>query len=171
MYCNEQQRDLALSRFIDRFGAIDFRCGPLCVTDFTDFYDAEMGTGIWKEYLTFKTLIDRDEISAIKLFTNSVETTLVKEDKRAVNLDPGYLTNDKLVLASTKDFYHRIYLAGGIFAEVTLHYRKGVFRFFSWTYPDYKDERVLALLTKARATLVKSLRDQTEKRLCDKPVA
>jgi hypothetical protein len=76
-----------------------------------------------------------------------------------VNVDPGYIARDKLVLASTKDFYHRLYLADGIYGEVTLHFRKGVFRFFSWTYPDYKEPSFLEFLTKARAKYMHEIRE------------
>ena len=109
--------------------------------------------------MTFEKLIRREEISTIKTFTNDVEKSLLKKNKRTVNLDPGYLTNDKLILATTKDFYQRIYLDNGIYAEVTLHYRKGKYRFFSWTYPDYKEKELQEFLVKARDGLVKEIRD------------
>jgi len=69
--------------------------------------------------------------------------------KRTINLDPGYLAQDKLVLATTKDFYQRLYLGQGIYGEVTLHFQKGRFRYFSWTYPDYSDPPFLDILDKS----------------------
>jgi len=57
---------------------------------------------------------------------------------RPLNLDPGYLTEAKLVLASTKDHAHRIYLGRGIYAEVTLHYQNGRWQSHDWTYPDFQ---------------------------------
>jgi hypothetical protein len=142
----------------EKYGTLERCFGPVPFS-FTDYYKSEMGDGLQKMYLTFSRSIERDDLAAIKVFTNGIEDRYSSQGRRTINLDPGYITRDKLVLASTKDFYHRIYLSRGIFAEVTLHYRKGMFRFFSWTYPDYKDAGFLAFMEKARARLVKKLRD------------
>lgn len=157
MYTDENVMQHALDTCIEKFGTIDYQFGPIKVSVYTDYYDKEMGEGIYKKYMTFEKLIRREEISTIKTFTNSIEKSLLEKDKRTVNLDPGYLTNDKLILATTKDFYHRIYIKKGIYAEVTLHLRKGQYRFFSWTYPDYKEKEVQEFLMKARDILVKEI--------------
>ncbi len=158
MYAEQQSADDGLGACIERFGSTDFRCGPLAFDAFTDYYQKESGAGLRKSYYSFDQLIDRVALPEIKSFTNTIEARLARAGKRTVNLDPGYLSNDKLVLASTKDFYHRIYLALGVYAEVTLHFRKGRFRHFSWTYPDYKDERVQEFLIRARAKCVGQVR-------------
>jgi hypothetical protein len=142
------------------FGQVDRSFGPVELGNFTDYYSSEMGTGILKQYHTFEKLIERDALASIKTATNALESKLSSHGRRRVNLDPGYLTHDKLVLATTKDFYHRIYLSEGIFAEVTLHFRQGRYRFFSWTYPDYQECGVLDLCEKARADLVGTLRKE-----------
>jgi hypothetical protein len=134
----------------ERFGDADCSHGPVYF-DFTEYYEDEMGEDLRKLYLTFETLIEREALAGIKVATNEIEKRYTVNGKRTVNLDPGYLAPDKLVLASTKDFYHRVYLSKGIFAEVTLHYRKGCYRHFSWTYPDYKEPLFLQFLEKARA--------------------
>jgi hypothetical protein len=141
----------------DRFGGLEATAGPMPFT-FTDYYEAEMGTGLLKTYHIFGAPINREMLASIKNATNEIESRLARNGHRSVNLDPGYLSRDKLVLASTKDFYHRIYIGDGIFAEVTLHYRKGIYRFFSWTYPDYKLPGVQEILEKARASLVGEIR-------------
>jgi hypothetical protein len=146
-----------LDMFRQRFGDIEFSYGPTPFL-FTEYYKEEMGTDLRKMYLTFRRRIRRDELAAIKIFSNDLERAFCSGGFRTINIDPGYVARDKLVLASTKDFYHRIYLSQGVFAEVTLHYRRGKFRFFSWTYPDYKDEAFLAFLERTRARLVKELR-------------
>ena len=158
MYTDETVMQSAIDACVKKFGAVDFEFGPLEVSDYTDYYNKEMGAGILKRYMTFKKLIRREEISNIKRCTNDIEKGLIINEKRTVNLDPGYMTNDKLILATTKDFYHRIYLDSGIYAEVTLHYRKGKYRFFSWTYPDYKEKELQRFLMKARGMLVKEIR-------------
>ena len=140
-----------------QYGDIESSCGPAPFS-FTEYYRDEMGDNLQKMYMTFCSPVQRDELAAIKTFTNGIEERYRLSGKRTVNIDPGYITRDKLVLASTKDFYHRIYLSQGIFAEVTLHYRKGNFRFFSWTYSDYMTPEFYAFVEKARARLVKVLR-------------
>ena len=140
-----------------RFGSVDVSFGPIPF-GFTEYYKDEMGDDLKKMYLTFETLIGREELAGIKVFTNEIEARYASDGKRRLNLDPGYLTGDKLALASTKDFYHRLYLSQGIFAEVTLHYRKGSYRYFSWTYPDYKEPAFLEFLEKTRAKYMKEVR-------------
>ncbi|MBD3315143.1 MAG: DUF4416 family protein [Chitinivibrionales bacterium] len=152
------QSDQALTAFCERWGMTDLHFGPIPF-NFTDYYTKEMGPTLQKVFYAFTQPIKRDSLSAIKCVTNDIEEGFRTTDgARTVNLDPGYLTNEKLVLASTKDFYHRIYLGAGIYAEVTLHYRQGKWRHFSWTYPDYKTEGVQRFLEKARAKLVGELR-------------
>ncbi len=150
---SQVQSDDIVPMLSSRFGEIDYTHGPIPFTH-TDYYAKEMGTGLSKTYLAFKDRIERDTLPAIKHASNHLEKHFSKNGKRAVNIDPGYVAPDKLVLASTKDFFHRIYLADGIFAEVTLHYRRGKFRYFSWTYPDYKEPDFLDFLEKVRASLV-----------------
>jgi hypothetical protein len=140
------------------FGQIDRSYGPVPF-GFSDYYADEMGNGLLKSYYIFATLIDREALPAKKNFTNSIEAQNRILEKRSINLDPGYLARDKLVLATTKDFYHRLYLSDGIYGEVTLHFRKGEFRHFSWTYPDYKDPAFLEFLTKARAGYMHEIRE------------
>jgi hypothetical protein len=153
-------REELLEMLMAEFGRIDCSYGPLPFI-FSDYYKDEMGTGLLKSYHIFESLVDRDFLPAQKRKTNDLEQTLLGNGKRSVNLDPGYLARDKLVLASTKDFYHRLYLSDGIYGEVTLHFRKGEFRYFSWTYPDYKDQAFLEFLTKARAKFMHELRDDS----------
>jgi hypothetical protein len=121
---------------ISRFGAIDFQ-SEILPFDYTDYYAKEMGKDLKRKFIGFKRLIPCQRLPAIKLFTNQLEQRFSKGGKRMINIDPGYLTEAKLVLASTKDFCHRIYLGEGIFAEITLTYTKNSFRPFEWTYPDY----------------------------------
>ncbi|MBD3421563.1 MAG: DUF4416 family protein [Chitinivibrionales bacterium] len=142
---------------IQAYGRAQFEHGPISF-HFSDYYTQEMGTGLLKKYLLFDTYIDRESIAECKLKTNRMEESYRRQGRRTVNLDPGYLTLDKLVLATTKDFFHRIYLGTGIHAEVTLHYRRNKYRYFSWTYPDYREPQFLAFLKKARSTLERSHR-------------
>ncbi len=108
----------------------------------TDYYAATMGAGLRKQFFAFEKLIDPGRLAEIKLQTNAWEQQYAAVAKHAesrpLNLDPGYITLAKLVLASTKDHAHRIYLGQGIYAEITLHFRHGDWQPTQWTYPDYR---------------------------------
>ncbi len=112
--------------------------------EFTDtpYYERTMGPGILKSFFAFERLIDPTELVARKLASNAWEEQCRAEhawpEPRPLNLDPGYLTEAKLVLASTKDRDHRLYLGEGIYAEQTLHFQKHAWRTRDWTYPDYR---------------------------------
>jgi hypothetical protein len=130
-------------RLANLFGTIDSRSGQFPF-DLTHYYDEETGHPIYRYFLSFSDMIDPSEIAAVKVKTNDLESGLACkycDVLRPVNLDPGYLEQSKIVLASTKNFYHRILISGGIYAEVTLHYEDGEWRVFPWTFPDYKSGR------------------------------
>ncbi len=118
--------------------------GPVdCVSEIMDFnytryYEEEMGSPLYRQFISFQELVDPGSLAPRKLFTNSLENELAADGKRRINIDPGYLAPAKLVLATTKDRAHRIYLRDGIYAEVTLLYYRGRFTPLPWTYPDYR---------------------------------
>lgn len=140
-----------------RFGDTEYVYGPVDFT-WTDYYAPEMGGRLKKLYICYSKLIERTELPDIKLWTNVLEQESAADGKRKINIDPGYVARDKLVLATTKDFFHRLYLGKGIYGEVTLHFRQGSFRHFSWTYPDYKETKLHDFLILARASLVGQIR-------------
>ena len=104
----------------------------------TDYYRDEFGAGLKRMFVTFQGMISPQERIEAKIATNRLENKLAKRGKRRVNLDPGYLHSSKVVLATTKDYSHRLYLGKGIFGEVTLRYSKGEYRSLAHTYPDYR---------------------------------
>jgi Domain of unknown function (DUF4416) len=129
-------------RLTAAYGPIDHR-SAIIPFDFTDYYEVEMGDIIDRAFFSFERLIEADQLPEIKRQTNQLEIELapiLSSVKRPVNLDPGYLEHAKVVLASTKNFYHRICLGGGIFGEVTMHFRNNTYQFFPWTYPDYQSK-------------------------------
>jgi hypothetical protein len=123
----------------DRLGPIDVESETLDF-DYTRYYDKEMGSGLKRRFLGFDRLMAPDSLVEMKLFTNGLEQALSEEGRRPVNLDPGYLTAARVVLASTKDYAHRLYLGRGIYGEVTLMYQERGFQALPWTYPDYRSE-------------------------------
>jgi hypothetical protein len=119
------------------FGAIDYE-SLIIPFSYTDYYRKEFGEGLKRKFLSFTKLVPSERLAAIKILTNKIETKLSQKNSRQINIDPGYLTLAKLVLASTKDYSHRIHLDKGIFAEITLVYQKNSFQPREWTYPDYR---------------------------------
>jgi hypothetical protein len=133
------------SRLSAEYGTIDFRSSVIPFT-FTDYYRRETGDHILRAFFAFERLIDADRLPDIKHWTNALEPEFAAAGsasggiQRPVNLDPGYVEHSKVILASTKNFYHRMYLGRGIFGEVTMHFRNNAWEFFPWTYPDYQSE-------------------------------
>ncbi len=149
--------DDACTTLVGRFGPADLSSAPIPFVH-TDYYAREMGAGLLRRFISFERLIDPGELAGIKLMTNDLERGWSVEGQRRVNLDPGYLTPGKLVLATTKDQAHRVYLGGGIYAEVTMAWREGDFRPWPWTYPDYASDAYLAVLRAMRGLYMSQLR-------------
>jgi hypothetical protein len=135
------------------FGAIDL-ISAWMPFDYTSYYENEMGTPLYRRMLAFDNLIQQNDLVTIKLATNQIEQIFSKNNKRRVNIDPGYLLLERFVLASGKNFSHRIYLGDGIYADLTLLYSKGGFRKLPWTYPDYADVPMLKILERVRAKYI-----------------
>jgi hypothetical protein len=119
------------------YGRLDSR-SPLIDFNFTDYYRTEMGTGLKRKFISLEQLFSPESMVQIKNFTISLETKYAVGGKRTINIDPGYLTSAKLVLVTTKDFAHRVYLGDGVFAEVTLLGKEKEWVALPWTYPDYR---------------------------------
>jgi hypothetical protein len=129
-----EQAEALLKR---HFGKIDFQSQPLPFTH-TAYYEQEFGQNLKRKFISFEKLIRPEDLPKIKIMTNRIEKKLAPGESRLINIDPGYLNLAKLILASTKDYRHRIYLNQGIYAEVTLFYQDKSFQSREWTYPDYK---------------------------------
>lgn len=123
----------------------------------TDYYRAELGTEPVRAFLAFPHKFQPELLAGRKLLTNRLEGELASALggplPRPVNLDPGYLTPAKLILASAKNFSHRIYLSDGIYAEITLQYKKGEFKTMPWTFPDFASGRYNAFFLELRKSL------------------
>jgi hypothetical protein len=144
------------------FGPADLRSGEFPF-DLTHYYDAEMGSPIVRCFLSFQTLISPRDLAHTKVVTNDLELDLAgkyRQVTRPVNLDPGYLEESKIVLASTKNFYHRILLSGGIYGEVTLRYSGGGWQSFPWSFPDFRSGRYDAFFTQLRYGYRTQLKNQ-----------
>lgn len=108
--------------------------------NFTRYYEEELGSDLKRLFFSFAGLADPGRLPEMKLFTNHIENKLSVGGRRMVNIDPGYLTPARLILATTKDHAHRVYLGRGIYGDLTLIYSQGSFNPLPWTYPDYRSE-------------------------------
>jgi len=160
---SDSVRSQCLDRLTAEFGPFD-HLSPVEPFTFTDYYCDEMGQTIYRQYLSAEGLVDIGDLPGLKHRTNKIEIELAQIDERGrrcrqANIDPGYLTQSKLILASTKDYVHRIYVGDGIFAEVTLFYRRpDGFQPYPWTYPDYARAEVRGFFGKVRETYRRQLR-------------
>ena len=142
-----------------RFGKIDFQSQILPFTH-TDYYAKEFGKDLKRRFISFKDLILPEDLPKIKIATNRIEQKLSCRQSRLINIDPGYVDLVKLVLASTKDYKHRIYLSEGIYAEVTLFYQAKTFRPWEWTYPDYKTDEYVAIFNQVRGIYASQIKNK-----------
>lgn len=139
----------AIEKMSDIWGRTDF-ISETMKFDHTDYYRKEFGAGLKRRFAAFETLIDPVLLPEIKISTNRLEAELGTENRRYVNIDPGYITAERLVLATGKNYSHRIYLDYGIYADLTLIYQKGGFKSLPWTFPDYASDEIKELLGRIR---------------------
>lgn len=127
----------------------------------TGYYAAEMGDTLHKKFYAFD-IIPPDTLADAKLRTNAIEQAAFSRapgrPSRSVNLDPGYISPSALILATTKNHAHRIYLRDGIYAEVTLRFHTGAFQPWEWTYPDFRTREYIEFFTGLRETLMRRLK-------------
>ena len=137
IFSNKKCLARAFQYLEEKYGNMDYQ-SPQFDFSMTDYYQPEMGGPIYRIFVSFEALIRPDEIVHIKIETNEIEESLAIRKKRKVNLDPGYMDYDKVVLASAKYNGQKIYLDRGIWADLTLHYEKGRFDPYPWSFPDFK---------------------------------
>jgi len=139
---NEEKLNVSLSFLENLFGKPDIK-SEIFPFNFTRYYSEEMGENLKKVFISFEKKFLPDDCAQWKIYTNDIEQKLSTSEERPsriVNIDPGYMEPSKVVLLTTKDFSHRIYIGSGIYAEITLIWRSGKFNELPWTYPDYKTE-------------------------------
>lgn len=141
-----------------RYGPLD-TLSPILPFRFTTYYQKEMGEPLWRRLLAFERLVPRDGLVDAKLFSADLERRFVDESgHRRLNLDPGLLSLESLVLATGKLNAHRIYLGRGVSADLTLLYQNRRFAPLPWTYPDYASAELLAILHGMRQRLAEALK-------------
>jgi len=142
---------------VKKFGPVDFESGIQDFT-FTSYYNKELGNNLKRKILAFNKLLKVKEANRVKIFTNRLEVAVSVDGKRRINIDPGYIAAGKLILFSAKDYYHRVYIGKGIFAEATLQYKDKTYQSFEWSYPDYKSREYINCFNKIREDYLTQLR-------------
>ncbi len=145
---------------VESFGPMDLR-SPVIDFDTTDYYNREMGRNLKRLFVSFTDLIGPEKLSDIKLLTNAAEGRIRHErraDHRLINLDPGYLTAAALVMATAKDFSHRIPLKDGVFAHLEFLFTKSGIQTLGWTYPDLRNSGYHNFFLTARQIYLKQLK-------------
>lgn len=160
--------NLYKEELIKRFGEVDIESN-VQPFNFTNYYKEEIGENLIQKLFSFSTLIRQDELAEIKIISNDLENNNIDKNtkinvthrKRKINLDPGYITLDKYILASTKNGPSRIYLNQGIYAEITLRFiNKSFVPCDEYTYPNYKTNEYINFLNSVRLKYKLQLRDK-----------
>lgn len=149
--------DHVIKRLTARFGPVDRRSPPM-MFDRTRYYEKEMGWPLHRRFIAFERLISPESLVDAKLATNEIEAFHSDSGRRIVNIDPGYLSAERLVLATGKNYVHRIYLGRGIYADLTLVFSRGGFKTLNWTYPDYAAPELIGLFNELRKQYMTQLR-------------
>ena len=159
---NKELFESVCEKLVKKFGETDYISETLAF-DFTDYYEKELGKDLIRHMISFKELINPDRLPQIKRFTNDLEDRFLKEgNNRSVNIDPGYIALCHFVLASCKSFTHRPYLCDGVYADLTLVFRKKTFRALEWTFPDYASDGLINILNNIRADYYERLKEMGE---------
>jgi len=145
---------MALSELSDLYGRVD-RQSPELLFDRTKYYEKEMGWPLYRRFISFEELVPPDCLAEIKLITNQVERRYLKDDNRLINIDPGFISPERLILATGKNYIHRIYLSKGIYADLTLIFERGSFVPLKWTYRDYADPEIIEFFNGIREGYMK----------------
>jgi hypothetical protein len=145
-WCEQGTNDLQIE-----LGEIDFRSNPLEFR-FTNYYFREMGEPLFRRFLSFRNLIDPSRLAEIKVWTNTLEENYAQlvVEERALNIDPGYINLTAFILATSKNYAHRIYLGNGVFAQQELLFERKRIQTLDWTYPDYRSYEYQEILKKVR---------------------
>jgi len=140
----------AETQLVGRFGPIDCKSSEFPFV-YTSYYEKEMGLNLKRKFIAFKQLIEIEKAYKVKLITNKLEHKLSLNKNRAINIDPGYISLSKLVLLTTKDYAHRVYLGGGIFGDLTMSFKEHSFHPGQYTYPDYRAKQCISFFNSIRA--------------------
>ncbi len=152
IYREEERFREALPGIATLLGPVERTSGPFPF-DRTEYYEREMGAPLSRRFVVMERLVPRDALADAKIGAEDLEKELSANGMRTVNLDPGLLTEENFLLATGKNYSHRVYLRDGVFADLALVYRKGEYRPLPWTYPDLASDAIRSFLAEVREEL------------------
>ncbi len=164
IFSNRDLLEAAALALTEPYGSIDRR-SPVFPFNLTDYYEKQMGPGLKRTFLSFEELVSPEKLSAIKLRTNAIEEIIRKsagEQRRVINIDPGILTASALIMATTKDFAHRVPLAQGIYGHIEFLFGKGGVKTLDWTYPDFRQPGYHSFFLEIRRLYLAQLKREAE---------
>jgi hypothetical protein len=160
IYKEDALYEEAKQRLEAEWGRVDSE-SPAFPFDLTGYYEDEMGGGLVRRFISFESLVPPESLPVAKLWAIELESIIRQERSvtgRPVNIDPGYLTAAAVVMATAKDFAHRIPLGQGIYAHLELLFTRTGVRALDWTYPDLRREPPQAYFRGVRETYLRQLR-------------
>ncbi|MBN2753812.1 MAG: DUF4416 family protein [Candidatus Goldbacteria bacterium] len=166
IYLNDEAYTGALTELKNTYGQIDFETPEAPFTN-TSYYGDEMGSGLKRRFVSFENPVMPDALAPAKVLTIEIEKKYLNEKGgRIINIDPGFLCQAKLVLASAKNFSHRVYMSQGIYGESTLRFNTNIKSYepWPWTYPDYTQAEIIAVFNKIRGILTEQAYKSGEKK-------
>jgi len=146
---------------VEYLGKIDLMSEKLPF-DYTTYYEEEMGRGLFRRFVFFEDIASPDRLVAIKGMTDRIEERFLGPSGRRVNIDPGYVTLHQVVLATHKNYVHRVYAGDGVYIDLTLIYQNGSFQPLGWTYPDYRSPEIMNLFHKVRERYVQQVKKSAQ---------
>ncbi len=159
IYCDTEILEKALVQLEKKFGPIESVSEEFSFSDeYSSYYDNELGGKGMRRIYSFVNLVDPSLQADIKEYTNELENSFF----RRINLDPGFISHGRLLLATTKPTGFRIPLKNGIYTELTLFYARGGWHKLPWSYRDYQSERVQRFITKVRKTYLNQRKELKE---------
>lgn len=148
-----------LNSLEQKYGQIGFK-SKIFPFDSTSYYSSEMGQNLSRKFIAFEELIKREQIVEVKHYSNDLEDAFSLDKKRTINIDPGYIAAEHVVLSTGKAYSHRPYLGEGVYADLTLVYKNNSFIFLDWTYPDYKDKNIQDIFIELRSNYLEDLKKE-----------
>ncbi len=159
IFRDEERAAQASAALENRFSVIDCRMDAVPFT-MTGYYEQEMGAPLFRRFVSFRDLIEPEMLARAKTLTNEMEAETADEGRRSVNLDPGILSAGNVIIATTKNFCHRVPLQDGIYAHLEYVFRRHVITPLEWTYPDFQSEPYLDFFHRLRDIYREQMRQE-----------
>lgn len=120
------------------------------------YYSNEMGNALSRVFFLTSSFYSREKLLTTKLESLGWESSWSENGQRRINIDIGFLSAENFILATTKNYSHRIFLGQDIYADLTYYFHSGELQTLPWTYPDYLDSEKIEFITWGRSYLLQN---------------